>query len=240
MSTITPKQQNFLRTLLVERAPALGLDEAGVDALLAELEIGRLTGKSASLAIGKVKEIKVERVGATHLPANAERVITNRFAKPCTLCGHDVPAGDGFAVLIDGTWSTYHKEGECPTGDAPAPVRSLNDILANVPDGYLALESTGKNDLVFYRVATNKGLHNPAKKGHRYVQIVIGGHTNETLTGKRGIESATRIAMLSPAELAEATARFGREIGKCGRCGRHLTDEASRARGLGAECASKV
>lgn len=239
MSTITPKQQNFLRALLVERAPALGIDEAGVDALIAEFDLQRLTPKAGSLAIDKIKEIKVVRIGSGHLPADAERVIANRFAKPCALCGHEVPANEGFAVLKAGTWSTYHKEGVCPSGDAPAPTRTVNDILADVADGYYALRSTGHNDLVFYRVATNKGFHNPAKKGQRYVQIVVGGHSNETLTGKRAGEAARRIAGLSPIEQVEAMSLYGREIGSCGRCGRHLTDEASRARGLGPECASK-
>jgi hypothetical protein len=239
MSTITPKQQNFIRTLLVERAGTIGLDEAGVDALLTEFNIDRLTPKSASLAIDFIKSIKVTRVGASHLPSNAERTIVNRFNKPCALCGHEVQIGAGYACLVDKEWKTYHRENECVEGEAPVRVSSLNDILHDVVDGYYALRSTGKNDLVFYRVATNKGQYNPAKKGQRYVQLVVGGHANETLSGKRAVESSTRIAMLSPAERHEAMSLYGREIGKCGRCGRHLTDEASRARGLGSECASK-
>lgn len=234
-ATITPKQQNFLRSLLVERAPVLGIDEAGVDALIAEFELDRLTAKSASFAIDHVKKIKVIRSGSSHLPEDAERTIVNRFARPCAICGSDVPSGDGFAVLVNGDWATYHKQGECPAGDV-APARNINDILKDVIDGYFALESTGKNDLVFYRVATNKGLHNPAKKGHRYVQIVIGGQSNDTLSGKRATQVAERLSGLSPAEQYEAQARFGREIGSCGKCGRHLTDEVSRAYGMGATC----
>jgi hypothetical protein len=38
----------------------------------------------------------------------------------------------------------------------------------------------------------------------------------------------------------EASLRFGREIGQCGICGRTLTDETSRARGIGPICAAKV
>lgn len=242
MSTITPRQQNFLRTLLVERASTFDLDEAGVDALIKELSLDRLTSKSASKALDYVKSVKVTQVGTAHLPKNAQRTISNRFAKACALCGHEVLANEGFACLVDGNWLTYHKEGACPAGDvpAPAPTLSVNDILHDVEDGYYAFASTGKNDLVFYRVATNKGFHNPAKKGQRFVQLVVGGHSNETLVGRRGVESATRIAGLSPALRREAMERYGREIGKCGRCGRHLTDEVSRALGLGPECASKM
>lgn len=38
----------------------------------------------------------------------------------------------------------------------------------------------------------------------------------------------------------EALLRFGREIGKCGRCGRTLTDEQSRADGIGPVCATLI
>jgi hypothetical protein len=38
---------------------------------------------------------------------------------------------------------------------------------------------------------------------------------------------------------AEASMRYGRELGKCGICGRTLTDEQSRARGIGPICAAK-
>lgn len=36
-----------------------------------------------------------------------------------------------------------------------------------------------------------------------------------------------------------ASIRFGQEIGVCGRCGRTLTDESSRAAGIGPVCATK-
>lgn len=38
---------------------------------------------------------------------------------------------------------------------------------------------------------------------------------------------------------AAASARYGHEIGECGVCGRTLTDEVSRARGIGPICADK-
>lgn len=237
MSTITPKQQNFLRSLLIERAPSLEIDEAGVDSLIKEFNLDRLTAKSASFCIDHVKKIKVLRLDSAHLPSDAERVIANNYAKPCALCGNTVPKSEGFAVLVNGEWSTYHKEGECPASEgAPAPVRSLNDILKDVRDGYFAITSKGTNDLVFYRVATNKGFHNPSKKGERYVQLIVGGHANETLTGKRAQASANRLAELSPLEQHEAQATYGKEIGVCGKCGKHLTDEVSRAYGMGATC----
>jgi Family of unknown function (DUF6011) len=38
----------------------------------------------------------------------------------------------------------------------------------------------------------------------------------------------------------QASKRYGRELGNCGRCGRTLTDDASRAAGIGPVCASKA
>lgn len=38
----------------------------------------------------------------------------------------------------------------------------------------------------------------------------------------------------------KAMLRYGQELGKCGHCGRTLTDEESRARGIGPICAGKV
>ena len=38
----------------------------------------------------------------------------------------------------------------------------------------------------------------------------------------------------------EATALYGQEIGRCGRCNRHLTDEESRRVGLGPECRRRM
>lgn len=37
-----------------------------------------------------------------------------------------------------------------------------------------------------------------------------------------------------------ALIRYGRTIGACGRCGRTLTDESSRAAGIGPECAKRI
>ena len=39
---------------------------------------------------------------------------------------------------------------------------------------------------------------------------------------------------------SEASMRFGRELGKCGICGRTLTDADSRARGIGPICAANA
>lgn len=236
MGAITPKQQSFIKSLLVERASTLGLTEEGVDEYIVEQRLNELSSKSASLVISEIKKIKVKRAGSDHLPADAERVIPNRFANPCALCGHEVAIGAGHAVLLQGRWSTYHKQGECSSEPIAKPV-SAQTLYADVEDGFYALESTGTNDLVFYAIKTNKGYYNESLKGQRTIYLVVGGHADERLRGEREVNALKRIASLSADERIQAQALYGQEIGRCGRCGRSLTDEFTRKQGFGNDCA---
>lgn len=238
MGAITPKQQALIKSLLVERASTLGLEETDVDQYIVDQKINELTSKSASTAIDAIKRIEVKRVGTEHLPKN-ERTIVNKYGNPCALCGHTVPAGAGYAVLVNGKWLTYHKAGECSSEPAKAPV-DLQSLFAGVDDGFYALDSTGKNDIVFYAIATNKGVYDPSKKGLRAIYLVVGGHKDKKLHGEQAVNAVKRILSLSAQERIDAQARYGREIGACGVCGRHLTDEVTRKRGIGNDCAKRL
>jgi hypothetical protein len=225
--TITPNQQNFLKSLLTERADVLGITD--VDAFIRDQKWDLLTSKSASTVIDKIKSIKVKP--ADERFATADRVITNRFDKACADCGNVVPTGAGFAVQIGDKWATYHKVGECGSKVAPF---DLDTALTDVSNCYVALPSaTGNNDLDFFGVRTSR------TSKRRYIVRVIGGHSDTIIKGAEARKVAERLTALSPDELQEAVVRYGLAIGKCGLCNRHLTDEASRQRGLGPECASK-
>jgi hypothetical protein len=93
---------------------------------------------------------------------------------------------------------------------------------------------------VFYAVKTNKGFHDPKFKGHRSIYLIVGGHKDDRLTGERGVNAVKRLVSLNDAERVQARALYGQEIGRCGVCGRHLTDEATRKRGIGNDCASRL
>jgi hypothetical protein len=220
MTTITPRQQSFVRNLLEERATVLGITD--VDAYIAEQSVNTLTAKGASALIERLKTIPVGRKPEwSHLPDG--RVIVNRFAKDCAQCNGEVEAGKGFAVQVGSSWLTYHKQGEC---HAPG------ETLASVPTGYYALPSaTGNNDLDFFVVHESRGV--------KVVSRVIGGKADKRLGGTQARDVTARLNALTDAEKREAMALFGREIGQCGMCGRHLTDETSRAHGLGSECRRK-
>ncbi len=107
--------------------------------------------------------------------------------------------------------------------------------LLYVPEGHYATPSrTGANDLDFWRV------DRPAEgrwAGRVFVKRVIGGRADQAV---RGAEAVAALQAITADHPHHAMVLYGQEIGRCGRCNRHLTDDASRARGLGPDCAGMV
>jgi hypothetical protein len=103
--------------------------------------------------------------------------------------------------------------------------------VSTVPEGHYAVASaTGNNDLDFYRVdRPTEGRW----AGRVFVKRVIGGKAD---TPVRGAEGEAALARIEQAGVEQAMALYGQEIGRCGRCNRHLTDETSRDLGIGPEC----
>lgn len=93
---------------------------------------------------------------------------------------------------------------------------------------YVAWESTGHNDLAFWQVT------------EAHVAQVIGGHGRRH---RASYEQANgildRLDGMTDEAIAEASSLYGTELGHCGLCGRELTDESSRERGIGPTCAEK-
>lgn len=116
-----------------------------------------------------------------------------------------------------------------------APSQVLNKGLSRygVPQGHYATESaTGNNDLDFWRVQKpDKGKW----AGYTFVNRVIGGRPSVAVRGATAEAALKAIAKDVPG----ASIRYGQELGRCSRCNRHLTDETSRALGIGPECRSR-
>jgi hypothetical protein len=103
-----------------------------------------------------------------------------------------------------------------------------------VPAGRYAIdtEDGAINETAFYKVDHGKDRW----AGRVFVSRMVGGH--DDIAVKDPKTRATILAKIA-ADPEAASLRFGREIGVCGRCGITLTNDESRARGIGPECAKK-
>jgi len=114
------------------------------------------------------------------------------------------------------------------TTQRPASWKTLPDV----PSGLYAIESlSGNNDLDFYKI------NRPTEGkwvGYTFVDMVVGGHPDFSVRGLGKVQ--TILNRIVEAGIRESAERYGREIGKCCKCNRTLTDDDSRARGIGPEC----
>lgn len=106
-----------------------------------------------------------------------------------------------------------------------ASVRDRLDF-STIPDGNYALHGEG-DEIKFYRVSTNGQWKN--------VQVRASDNLFPT-HGRQGIAILHKIVEFG---LAESQMLFATKLERCWMCGRSLTNEVSRARGTGDECASK-
>lgn len=102
----------------------------------------------------------------------------------------------------------------------------------DVPAGRYAVE-TDAGVLAFYRVdRPTEGRW----AGRAFVHV----QASEEWHSVRGNAAAGVLRKILESGPETASKRYGREIGSCGICGRTLTDENSRALGIGPVCAEKV
>jgi len=123
---------------------------------------------------------------------------------------------------------SYDKASSAKTYGGPATGK-LN--FPDVPEGHYAVASeTGNNDLDFFRVdRPTEGKW----AGRTFVKRVVGGKPDFGVRGEAAVKVCERIVA---AGVREAALLYGQEIGRCCRCNRHLTDEDSRAFGMGPDC----
>jgi hypothetical protein len=175
------------------------------------------------------------------------RCIPNRFGKKCTVCKVYVETGEGFAAGDATGWYTYCAT--CANTDVVAENADkvelghlVDDVLARVfpnddrlaPRASVALPSfTGNNDLDFFVV---RRLTN----GERRIERTVGGHGDNPVTLTEALTVARALKLYDTPALVAAVLRYGAELGQCARCARSLTDEESRAHGLGPECRKSV
>jgi hypothetical protein len=101
-----------------------------------------------------------------------------------------------------------------------------------VTTGYYAVQNLmGGNDLSFFSVnIPEQGQW----EGFLFVKRIVGGHEPERVSRATAEAWLKRI---DTDERVQASKRlYGQQIGSCGECGRTLTDEVSRAYGIGPVC----
>lgn len=166
----------------------------------------------------------------------------NRYAGNCTECAGRVEVQAGLLTgNREGGYGVVHRDGEClpmpdimEAANTMIPAKKKFDPLPDVPEGHYAIQSlTGNNDLDFFRV------DRPTEgdwKGKTYVKRVIGGHPDSNI---RFTQYRTVLQAILDAGPEKAGFAYADAIGRCYKCNRHLTDDDSRARGMGPDCASK-
>jgi len=104
-------------------------------------------------------------------------------------------------------------------------------VVVMVADGRYAIAIDGK--LRFFRVNTpTEGRW--AKM--TFVNEVFGGGRRDLVRNRQFRQTVLQAISADP----DALARYGQELGECGVCGRELTDEQSRAIGIGPVCREKL
>lgn len=121
------------------------------------------------------------------------------------------------------------------TADHGYDLNVVGYMADTVPAGRYAIDTSvhAVNGTAFYRVdRPTEGRW----AGRVFVKQIV-GDDEQRLSQKQGM---TIIAKIAEAGAEAASARYGMEIGECGVCGRTLTNDESRARGIGPHCAAKM
>jgi hypothetical protein len=154
-------------------------------------------------------------------------------------------------VLSRSGWSTWHLKGECiePAKSASILAKQIEEFIATAcadmdNDAYFALPShTGNNDLDFYGIVLSR-----RKAGAIYtLKRVVGGAIGADLVSNSPVMSLTEakrvievVGAMSGDEWDAAQMQFAQNLSRCFICNRTLTDDESRARGVGSECAKHL
>lgn len=145
-----------------------------------------------------------------------------------------VPKRRASDVISQLTKLPWKPKGE--QAQAEAEFKKNNDLPASmndIPDGYYAVEGVEghKNEISFFRLRSPKQGN---WVGYQFTDQVVGHgkrYPVKDAVAREKIHELIRTQGVDPCRM-----RYGQEIGACGRCGRELTDDTSRRRGIGPDC----
>lgn len=145
-------------------------------------------------------------------------------------------SGEGASKLIDWLKSLPRKDRPIETLGQWEEDERRNDLASiEVPAGRYAVatEAGATNELAFYKVdRPTEGRW----AGYVFVKHLLGGE-EQRLSQKTAKAVLAKIAAAGP---EAASAAYGHEIGRCGICHTRLTNDDSRARGIGPKCAANA
>lgn len=138
-------------------------------------------------------------------------------------------AGQAKGVLNCCRAEFYRRKKAKEQAAAPAPES------VDVPAGHYAIDTTAgaSNSVAFYRVDRPE---TGQWAGRTFVKRMVGGKPDERVPYA---QAAGILQRIKDAGIEEAGLRYGREIGRCCACNRVLTNDESRALGIGPECRNK-
>ena len=143
----------------------------------------------------------------------------------------DCDAADVIMDIAGGAGKVYSTREASAAIDAlfQCKRKPVTTAAASVPAGRYAIERDGVTK--FYRVdCPTEGKW----AGYTFVKV----QASDDEYPVRGASKDDVLAQIAEDPHA-ASKRYGREIGRCGVCGRTLTDETSRTNGIGPKCAGR-
>jgi hypothetical protein len=121
-----------------------------------------------------------------------------------------------------------------------AAVRSCQTTLATVRTAPAAWSPVAGRYALTTDGVTKFYVVDLGKEGSRWAgRVFLSVQASDELHPVRNPGTRADILAAIGTDPAAALRLYGREIGRCGVCGRTLTDEASRAAGIGPICADK-
>jgi hypothetical protein len=137
-------------------------------------------------------------------------------------------ASDVISQLTKLPWKPRNEQEAAERSQTDLPV-SMNDL----PDGYYAVRGVEghKNDVSFFRLRSPKQGN---WVGYQFTDQVVGHGKRYPV--KDTVAREKIHTMIKEQGVVQCQQLYGQEIGACGRCGRELTDDTSRARGIGPDC----
>lgn len=220
-----PNRIKFSKDLIRKRDTRTVSKVAG-DAMLLVLEGKAVTASEIALLINEL--LTLPRLPEERLAKRAELI--DRFAA----LNDTYTSADGNVEIEVATPQAEQADRNAVWANWRALAADLVKTSGHPSGARFAIKNlAGANDLSFWWVSAHKGSRGTFFKLR---QVIGGGRREEVRNPQRMIDIAKRINEAGP---HAAMILFGQEMETCGHCGRDLTNEESRAAGIGPVCRSK-